>query len=160
MFGAVAPENNTHRCTQPAVRDSLLRKLQETDMPCIDTKQLKRASDNAILAESIVSASSFGARFLGLMGKAELSASTAFLLDPCTSIHTCFMRFSIDIVFLDQQQVVLGVSCLVRPWRVRLAPAGTCKVIELLAGTIAEKNIQIGDQLTMEIAPCLNENRP
>lgn len=120
--------------------------------------QLRRVSDNMILASSVHTAQTFGARFRGLMARAALADGCALLLDPCRSIHTCFMRFDIDVIFLNRDNVVTGMSCHVKPWKLRLAPRGTRKVIEMSAGSVAHKAIKVKDQLVLAEAIHLSDN--
>lgn len=79
-------------------------------------------------------ARTFIARGIGLLGRARLAADEGLLLVPGGTIHTAWMRFAIDVVFLSEQLIVLKVAQHVRPWRVVSAPRGTCLVLELPAG--------------------------
>ena len=91
-------------------------------------------------------ADSFSLRLIGLMGKRDLS--NAFLLIPrCTSVHTCFMRGPIDLVFLDPAQQVLSVDERARPWRFFFGPRGAASVLELPAGYTRERGISLGDTI-------------
>jgi uncharacterized membrane protein (UPF0127 family) len=124
----------------------------KTDNGCSDpnaTLQLKRYSDDLVLAHTLINANTFLSRLRGLMGKPELPSGTALLLDPCQSIHTCFMRFHLDVIFLDKRHTVTGVKSNVRPWKFCIAPSGTEKVIEMQAGSIADHAISTSDQLIM-----------
>ena len=89
------------------------------------------------------------ARLRGLMGRRGLEPGEGLLLRPSGSVHTCFMRFAIDIVFLDRELCVLGVSPAVRPWRLRVQ-RGARVVLELPAGEAERVGIAAGDQLTVE----------
>ena len=78
-------------------------------------------------------ASSFASRFRGLMGSAQLPPGTGLLLPGTSSVHTHFMRFPIDVLFLDSElRIVLIVNAL-RPWRFARAK-GADSVLELAAG--------------------------
>ena len=92
------------------------------------------------------------ARFRGLMGRSELRPGHGLLLTPAGSIHTCFMRFPIDVVFLDGQLKVLRVARGVRPWRAR-AQRGARFVLELAAGAADTAGIEPGVHLTVEEQP-------
>jgi uncharacterized protein len=89
------------------------------------------------------------ARLRGLMGRRDLGRGQGLLLRPSGSVHACFMRFPIDIVFLDRALRVLAVSPAVRPWRLRLQ-RGARAVLELPAGEAERVGIAPGDQLTVE----------
>ena len=94
-------------------------------------------------------ADSLRRRFRGLMGRRALAPGHGLLLRPSGSIHTCFMRFPIDVVFLDRELAVLAVSPAVRPWRMR-ACRGARAVLELPAGDAERAGIVPGDRLTVE----------
>jgi uncharacterized protein len=85
-------------------------------------------------------------RIRGLIGWSGLGAREGMLLRPTWSIHTAFVRFPIDAVFLDEQLTVLAISSSMKPWRTawkRRAHA----VLELGAGECERLGIQPGDRL-------------
>jgi uncharacterized membrane protein (UPF0127 family) len=69
------------------------------------------------------------------------------LLRPASSVHTAFMRFAIDVVFLDREHRVLKVAAEVRPWRTA-ACRGARVVLELPAGEAAKRGLEPGVSLT------------
>jgi uncharacterized protein len=73
-------------------------------------------------------------RLRGLLGRRSLAPGAGLLLHPASSIHTCFMRFAIDAVFLDGNGRVLRVAAELPPWRFA-SQRGACSVLELPAGT-------------------------
>jgi uncharacterized protein len=85
-------------------------------------------------------------RMRGLLGYRSLSAGDGLLLQPAPSIHTAFMRFPIDVVFLDGSLQVLKVVEQVPPWRVASARRAR-SVLELAAGEISRRGIEVGDRL-------------
>jgi uncharacterized membrane protein (UPF0127 family) len=89
-------------------------------------------------------------RMRGLLGRRGLAQGEGLLLQPAGSIHTFFMRFPIDVVFLDGDRRVMRVAPNVRPWRtaaVRKARA----VLELAAGEAARVGLQPGAVLRLEV---------
>ena len=90
-----------------------------------------------VLAERVTAAKSFGTRFLGLMGRGGSLAGHGLLLDGDNSIHTFFMRFPIDVVFLDRQQRIVHLMHRVAPWRVSKIVWRARSVLELPPGTLA-----------------------
>ena len=72
-------------------------------------------------------------RLLGLAWLRELPAGAALLIPRCASVHTCWMRFSIDVVFLDAGGRPLRVAERIQPWRMARCP-GADAVIETGAG--------------------------
>jgi uncharacterized protein len=85
-------------------------------------------------------------RMKGLLGRSELAAGEGMLLRPATSIHTLFMRFPIDAVFLDRNLVVRKVVVNVKPWRLVFARHAR-SVLELAAGEAARREVVAGQQL-------------
>jgi uncharacterized membrane protein (UPF0127 family) len=73
------------------------------------------------------------------------------LISPAPSVHTFFMRFPIDVVFLDRERRVVGISHSVGPWRMAGA-RGAVAALELAAGTAARHQLQKGDLLRLDAA--------
>lgn len=93
-------------------------------------------------------------RLRGLIGRRGLAPGHGLLLRPARSVHTCLMRFPIDVVFLDGELVVLGVSAAVPPWRLR-GCRGARAVLELAAGEAERAGIGAGQRLVVQpCAPC------
>ena len=97
-----------------------------------------------VVVPRIRAATGLRERFLGLMGRAPPGPGAGLWLSPCKSIHTCFMRFAIDVVFLDPNGTVLRVVRNVRPWRLAWAPPGTRSVVELESGWLPTDAVQVG----------------
>lgn len=84
----------------------------------------------------------------GLLGRRELPAGEGILLRPAGSIHTFFMRFAIDAVFLDRELRVVKTATEIRPWKTRGA-RGAKAVLELASGECARRGIRVGQQLAL-----------
>jgi uncharacterized membrane protein (UPF0127 family) len=95
-------------------------------------------------------ADGFATRFLGLMGRRALPPDEGLLLAPGGSIHTLFMRFPLDVVFVGADGTALGIRRRLRPWRFARAPRGTRYVLELTAGGQAAGGLEEGSQLELE----------
>jgi uncharacterized protein len=85
-------------------------------------------------------------RLRGLLGRSGLERGEGLLLRPASSIHTFFMRFPIDAVFLDRDLVVLSISSHLKPWRTA-GKRGAKAVLELPAGEAERAGIQPGEKL-------------
>jgi len=96
-------------------------------------------------------ADGFFSRFRGLLGRRGLDPGEGLLLSPSSSVHTMFMRFPIDVVFLDRELQVVGVSADVRPWRLA-GRRGARHVLELAAGEAQVRGIRPGERLSLEAA--------
>jgi uncharacterized protein len=84
----------------------------------------------------------------GLLGQASLDAGEGLLLKPCGSVHMFFMRFAIDVVFLDRELTVVGVVPELRPWRTA-GRRGAKAALELPAGEAARRGIELGQKLSL-----------
>jgi uncharacterized membrane protein (UPF0127 family) len=96
-----------------------------------------------VVCERCVLADGPLSRLRGLMGRRGLPAGHGLLLRPSPSIHTCFMRFSIDAVFLDRELRVLSVRERLRTWRFA-GQRGARSVLELPAGEAARRGLRPG----------------
>jgi uncharacterized protein len=95
-------------------------------------------------------------RLRGLLGRRELALGEGLLLRPAPSIHTWFMRFPIDAVFLSHDLRVVAVEPDLRPWRMRGA-RGARAVLELPAGEAGRQGLEVG--LELEVVPTARESR-
>lgn len=95
-------------------------------------------------------ANTFWSRLVGLLGRPVLEPGCGLLLQPCTSIHTLGMRFSIDVIFLDRASKVTGFADAVPPNRFRFAPAGTVQVLEVAVGNRTKTGIRLDDFLIFD----------
>jgi hypothetical protein len=91
-------------------------------------------------------ATSFASRFLGLMGVAQLPPGTGLLLPRTSSVHTHFMRFPIDVVFLDSEWRIVSLVPGLRPWRLAAAKTAA-SVLELADGECERLRLAEGDVL-------------
>jgi len=94
-------------------------------------------------------ADNFLARLVGLLGSASLSHGSGLLIRPSSGVHTCGMRYPIDILTLDGSNRVLGAWSHIPPWRVRGISFKTRSVLELPSGTIHMTQTVPGDQLNI-----------
>jgi uncharacterized membrane protein (UPF0127 family) len=111
--------------------------------------ELTRA-DGIVVCEHCLVADSPLARMRGLLGREELPRGEGMLLRPAASVHTAFMRFAIDVVFLDDGGRVLKVAHSLAPSRA-VACRGASMAVELAAGECSRLDIQAGDML--ELSP-------
>ncbi|MDP9261492.1 MAG: DUF192 domain-containing protein [Actinomycetota bacterium] len=88
-------------------------------------------------------------RMRGLLGRRGLESGGGMLLAPAPSVMTFFMRFSIDVVFLDREHRIVGISHTMQPWRVAGARHAFA-ALELPAGMAAACGLQKGDALDIQ----------
>jgi uncharacterized membrane protein (UPF0127 family) len=87
-------------------------------------------------------------RLKGLLGRARLEPGEALLTRPTWSVHTFFMRFAIDVVFVDRGLSVVAVAPNLRPWRVA-ARRRAHSVLELAAGEAGRQRLEPGMTLLL-----------
>ena len=104
------------------------------------------ASNGRIVCESCLVADRPFGRMKGLLGRRSLQSGEGLLLRPASSVHTFFMRFTIDVVFLDRDLRVLSIARDLRPWRAAGRP-GARAALELPAGECERRGLQPGDSV-------------
>jgi uncharacterized protein len=105
-----------------------------------------RQEGGGTICESCVVAHRMLPRMRGLLGRRALEPGEGMLIRPAPSIHTYFMRFSIDAVFLSRDGEVLKVASNVAPWRMRSCRKAYA-VLELAAGEAQRRGIAVGDHI-------------
>jgi uncharacterized membrane protein (UPF0127 family) len=117
---------------------------------CSALARIVSASRGTVVASRAEKAEAHWARLMGLMGRRTLPEDGALLIVPCSSVQTCFMRFAIDVVFLDRDSQVVKVVSGLKPYRAALGGRGARSVLELPAGAAARCGIAVGDRLVWE----------
>ncbi len=115
---------------------------------------IEGASANAPFLE-ILTADTFCARLAGLMFRKKLSLATGLLLAPCNSVHMCFMRFSIDVVYLDKNFTIIKVVKNLRPWIGLSLCSKAWATLEMNAGEAERCGCEVGKKLKV-----LSDNVP
>lgn len=87
------------------------------------------------------------ARFVGLMGAPELPEGKGLWFARCNWIHTLFVKFPLDIVYLDRDLRVVDLQTSLRPWRLPRPRLRASSVVELRAGSLEAQDIKVGDEL-------------
>jgi uncharacterized membrane protein (UPF0127 family) len=108
---------------------------------------VKNAGRGTNLGEAIEVAATAAQRVRGLLGRECLEDGQGLLFKGCSSLHTFFMRFPIDIVFTDKQGRVLKTAVAVKPFKLVAAPLRAYYAIELPEGAIKSSSTGVHDQL-------------
>jgi uncharacterized protein len=119
--------------------DALLR-------PNIPSLVLTNTRNNSVVARTLLTAFDSRSRRRGLLHHVSLPEGTGLIIAPSNAIHTCFMRFAIDVAFVSRDGRVLRVRPAMRPWRIAAAWRGFA-VIELPAGALDRAATRTGDTL-------------
>jgi uncharacterized membrane protein (UPF0127 family) len=96
---------------------------------------INKTTGKTVVARLTIAAG-YWSRLIGLQFRRELPPEAGMLLFPCNSVHTCFVRFPLDVVFLDDAGTVLAVRGNLRPWRLAMGPRKCVAVLELRAGSV------------------------
>lgn len=114
------------------------------------TFSVRNTDRDAVLIANGKLASSYWSRFWGLMLKKSVPEGGGILLTKSSSIHSCFMRFRFDAIFIDADNRVVKVVPSMRQWWAAFGGKGAKDTLELPAGVAARTNTQPGDQLRFE----------
>jgi uncharacterized membrane protein (UPF0127 family) len=106
-------------------------------------------ADGTVVAEHVVEARSMVRRGLGLMFRRALPAGHGVWIQPCNSIHMFFMRFAIDVAFVDDGGRVVRVYHGIKPWRVSRIVFGAKAAVELPEGTLSAAAVDRGTVLRL-----------
>lgn len=111
--------------------------------------RLRNVTRGTVLGDAIEIADTSEKRTTGLLKHTELRAGEGLWIVPCEGVHTFFMKFPLDLVYVDRKHVVRKTVANVAPWRMSMClPAHS--IVELPAGTIAPTGTNKGDQLAFD----------
>jgi uncharacterized membrane protein (UPF0127 family) len=121
--------------------------MNSTQQPVPETRlTVTNLTRGTVLATCLEMADSGPKRNKGLLGRKALAVGEGLWIIPCESVHTFFMQFSIDLVYLDRKNAVRKIRHSVPPWRLS-ACLSAHSILELPAGTIGATQTQPGDTL-------------
>lgn len=113
-------------------------------------KKLRLNNSAEILISELEVASSLIQRTVGLLKYSDLSDRQALWILKCNSIHTFFMRFSIDCIFVDKNLMIKKIYSNVQPWRITFPVLTAHSVFEVKAGFAQKWGLREGDSLHVE----------
>jgi uncharacterized membrane protein (UPF0127 family) len=122
-------------------------------MKTIEILEIQNVTRETCLATHARVADTSWSRARGLIGTPALPPGHALLIDPSMGIHTCFMSYPIDVVYVDVDDQVVDVDEEMPPWRLGKLRFKAIYVIELPAGTVKTTRTQPGDQLNLRRLP-------
>src|SRR3954471_476163 len=102
-----------------------------------------------VLGDQVLLAATSAQRRTGLLKHSSLPKGSGLWIKPCESIHTFFMRFAIDVIYLDRKGRVRKIRHALPPSRLSLCLVAK-SVLELPAGTVLASQTQLGDQLEFQ----------
>jgi len=113
--------------------------------------ELRNTRTDRLIAQSVIPAFESDARRKGLLGRDSFEKGSAMVIAPSNAIHTFFMRFPIDVLFVRRNGVVAKVRRNIPAWRAAVS-LWAYAVIELPAGTLGADDVKVGDVLTVVAA--------
>ncbi len=105
---------------------------------------------NTFLGTRVKAATTFWSRLRGYIGRARPKQGEGILLVPCDAIHTWWMCFELDVLFLDDRGRVLELVQSLRPWKRTRKVPGARYVLEVPPGTIDASGTRVGDELSWQ----------
>lgn len=112
--------------------------------------KINNLTKNVAIASNVILADNFFSRLIGLLNKSSLDSNDGLILRPCNAIHTWFMKFPIDIVFIDKNNKIIFLIENMLPGRRSPIIRPAKEVIEFKAGRIKQSGSEIGDQLEIK----------
>ena len=103
---------------------------------------------STVLGTKVVRAATFWSRLRGFIGRPEPRLGEGILLSPCRAIHTCWMTFSLDVLFLDERGKVLELAPSLSPWKCTRRVSRARYALEVPVGTIDASSTCVGDELS------------
>lgn len=104
--------------------------------------KIYNSTQNNLIADNIKVADNFITRTFGLIPRKTIPVSEGLIIKPCCSIHTFFMRFAIDVIFVNKKNEIVAMHENVKPWRILPIHPTSHYVIELASGEISAKGIK------------------
>ena len=110
---------------------------------------IRNQTRGTVLGDAVDLADTSAKRRTGLLKHEKLEPGEGLWIVPCESVHTFFMKFPIDLLYLDRRHKVRKARSAVRPWRLSACLLAH-SVLELPAGTVAQSGTQAGDELVID----------
>lgn len=111
--------------------------------------QVRNLTRSTIVAEKAGLANSYFARLRGLIGRRSLPAGEGLIIRPCSSIHTFFMSFPIEVLFVGEGNRIVRATQPIAPWRIGPIVGSARYVVELPGGALAASRTECGDILEL-----------
>jgi uncharacterized membrane protein (UPF0127 family) len=102
-----------------------------------------------VIADRVDVADTRATRAVGLLSRDGLEPGEGLWIVPSRGVHTCWMRFPIDVIALDDRGVIIDRVVDMKPWRIRLPRRGTAGVLELRAGALDASGTQVGHRIEL-----------
>ena len=115
--------------------------------------KIMNVTKDKVLVQNCMMADNFFGRLVGLMGKKILSTDEGMLISPCKSVHTFFMRFDVDIIFVDRNFEVVKIIKNVKPWKFSPYIKSARHIVEIASrvtnSELRSEKVEVGDKLNV-----------
>ena len=111
--------------------------------------KIRNLTQNTLIASQANIAATPLSRIIGLLNRSSLNPEEALIIQRCQSIHMFFMKFSIDVIFVDRADCVVGLVQGIKPYQLSPIFFKASYAIEVQEGVIRESKTQLGDQLQL-----------
>lgn len=115
----------------------------------------RNVDSGEVVAARVAVSATRAERARGLLGRSHFEPDTGLWITPSRGVHTCGMRFTIDLIALDASGTVIDCVAGLRPWRVRLPRRHVVGVLELPEGSLQRTSTCLGHRLAFEPAVAL-----
>ena len=110
--------------------------------------RIRNRTRKTLLGTRVMRAASFFSRLRGYLGRPQPRPGEGILLVDCNAIHTWWLSFPLDVLFLNDRGEVISLARSVPPWKVIRSPERATYVLEVPVGTVDASDTQIGDELS------------
>lgn len=110
-------------------------------MKAYNVRNSKELSNNVAVADTLLK------RMKGLLGKKEMLNGEALWIKPCISVHTFFMKFPIDVIFLDRRSRIIAAISNLKPNHITRLYLQAASVLELPEGVLEATDTKVGDEI-------------
>ncbi|MFL0247771.1 DUF192 domain-containing protein [Candidatus Clostridium stratigraminis] len=105
---------------------------------------IKNITKNENICKDVLIANNFFKRLKGLMFTKEMSPDTSMYISHCNQIHTFFMNYNIDVLYLNKNSIIVEIDENMKPGKIGRKVKDAVSVVELKGGTISKTNLKIG----------------
>ncbi len=112
--------------------------------------KINSSKGKELIAAEVIKANNFFNKLFGLTVRKKLKDKEGFLIENCSSIHTFWMRYSIDVIFLDKKNLVLAIYHNIKPFRATPFIRNAYYALELKPGIIEKTSLEVGDLVQFE----------
>lgn len=111
--------------------------------------KITNLNKSTVLADDVFVADNMFYRIKGLLGRKGVSENQALVIKPCNAVHSFFMSFPIDVLFVDKAGKIVAVEKNLKPWRISKIYFKAQYVIELANGVADKTSTAVGDKITL-----------